>query len=62
MGDLKVRIGCGDKEDVVGAVGLGIRNDRGETLVYFCREQNFAIMNTFFKLPSIDPIQGSLRT
>ena len=28
-----------------------MRNDRGETLVQFCKEMKYTIMNTFFKLP-----------
>lgn len=50
MGVFNTKIGCGAEEDVVGAVDLGTRNDKGETLVHICKEHNLSIMNTFLKL------------
>lgn len=52
MGDLNAKIGCGEVQGIVGQYGLGIRNDRGDRLIQFCQENNFIILNTYFKLPS----------
>lgn len=51
LGDFNAKVGHGRDEDVVGEFGLGIRNERGERLIQFCKDIGFAIMNTYFKLP-----------
>lgn len=52
MGDFNAKIGRGRVEGIVGEHGLGERNKRGDRLVQFCREEDFVIMNTWFKLPA----------
>jgi len=51
MGDFNAKIGTEKVENVCGSFGLGERNSRGDRLVQFCQEENFKIMNTYFKLP-----------
>lgn len=51
MGDFNAKIGRGSVEGIVGEHGLGERNERGDRLVQFCREEDFIIMNTWFRLP-----------
>lgn len=51
MGDLNAKVGQGREDKVVGDFGLGIRNERGDRFVEFCRDNNLCIMNTFYKLP-----------
>uniref|UniRef100_A0A8D8SN59 Craniofacial development protein 2 n=1 Tax=Cacopsylla melanoneura TaxID=428564 RepID=A0A8D8SN59_9HEMI len=51
MGDWNAKIGEGKEDKIVGAFGLGDRNERGDRLLEFCKEANHCIMNTFFKLP-----------
>ena len=51
MGDMNAKIGCGRREDLVGPFGLGDANDRGDKLFQFCRQNNCAVMNTWFKMP-----------
>ena len=55
-GDFNARIGrisvpseC--ERGIIGRFGLGERNDRGVTLVDFCVEKSFAVMNTVFDQP-----------
>lgn len=51
LGDLNAKVGEGQDEDVIGPYGLGNRNDRGDKLVEFCKDNQMCIMNTYFKLP-----------
>lgn len=51
MGDLNAKVGQGREDRVVGDFGLGVRNERGDRFVEFCRDNNLCIMNTFYKLP-----------
>ena len=51
MGDFNAKIGKGRVEDIVGEYGLGERNERGDTLVQFCNEENLMVANTWFQLP-----------
>lgn len=51
MGDFNAKVGKGKIEGVMGDWGLGARNERGETLIQFCKEMEFIISNTYFKLP-----------
>ena len=49
MGDYNAKVGEERHEDIVGPHGLGERNDRGEDLIGFCKEQGMVIMNTWFE-------------
>lgn len=51
MGDWNAKIGKGERGNLVGAFGLGERNERGDRLYTFCLEHQFVITNTYFKLP-----------
>ena len=48
IGDLNAKVGKGVERQVVGPYGLGVRNDRGERWVEWCRENRFMIANTWF--------------
>lgn len=52
MGDFNAKVGQGKEDDIVGNFGLGQRNERGDRLVQFCREERMVISNTLFRLPS----------
>ena len=41
MGDFNAVVGEGRDKDEVGGFGLGKRNDRGQTLVDFCKCKKF---------------------
>jgi endonuclease/exonuclease/phosphatase family metal-dependent hydrolase len=51
IGDFNAKIGSPTAEDryTMGPWGYGQRNSRGETLIEFCLENQFSIMNTYFK-------------
>src|SRR6478609_4250601 len=49
MRDFNAVVGEGKEGRVVGKFGLGNRNDRGERLIEFCKNQNFVIINTLFE-------------
>ena len=51
MGDFNAKVGQGKEDDIVGNFGLGQRNERGDRLIQFCREERMIITNTLFKLP-----------
>jgi len=48
-GDFNAKVGAGNKSDVNGIYGIGRRNERGERLVEFCKENSLIISNTLFK-------------
>lgn len=52
MGDFNAKVGEGAEDKLVGLYGLGQRNQRGDRLVQFCREEKLVVSNTFYKLPS----------
>ena len=52
MGDFNAKVGGRRVGDTVGAYGLGVRNERGDTLIGFCQEKNLTIANTWYKLPA----------
>jgi len=52
MGDFNAKIGEGfeiGEEDIIGSFGLGVRNERGESLVSFATENELIVCNTWFK-------------
>ena len=49
LGDLNAKVGRGKEEKTVGPHGLGIRNERGERLVNFCKEHNLIVTNTYYQ-------------
>ncbi|XP_071807999.1 craniofacial development protein 2-like [Asterias amurensis] len=49
-GDFNAKVGNqSTNQCVMGNCGLGDQNERGETLIDFCQENNLAILNTLFK-------------
>lgn len=52
MGDFNAKIGRGRSSPTVGDFDLGVRNERGDRLVQFCRlfAVNLVVTNTFFRL------------
>ncbi|XP_050513133.1 uncharacterized protein LOC126888800 [Diabrotica virgifera virgifera] len=50
MGDFNAKVGKNRIEDIVGQHGLGEKNERGDRLIQFCREEDFTIANTWFRL------------
>ena len=49
MGDWNAVVGKGREGNVVGEYGMGVRNERGEKLIEFCKLRNMMITNTWFK-------------
>ncbi|XP_045457854.1 uncharacterized protein LOC123668105 [Melitaea cinxia] len=51
MGDLNAKIGIPKNEEhlIMKAHGYGIRNERGQRLIEYARENKLSILNTFFK-------------
>lgn len=51
LGDFNSQIGLQktDEQETVGKFNYGKRNPRGAKLVLFCQENNFKLVNTFFK-------------
>ena len=49
MGDFNAKVGEGQEGNTVGPHGLGERNDRGDALISWCKSNETAIMNTWFK-------------
>ena len=50
MGDLNAKVGSEEVPGVTGAFGLGNRNERGEALIQFCKENEFVVKNTYYKM------------
>lgn len=48
MGDFNAVVGEGEDGKEVGKFGLGVRNERGDKLVEFCRRNRFVVTNTWF--------------
>eukprot|EP00794_Sanderia_malayensis_P013680 gene13680-15110_t len=49
MGDLNATVGERGEEGVAGKYGLGLRNDRGQMLLDFCKRNKLCITNTWYK-------------
>lgn len=49
VGDWNAKVGNEEEKGIVGRYGLGKRNDAGERLIEFCRENSLSIMNTQFQ-------------
>ena len=49
MGNFNAKIGDSRQGLSVGPYGLGIRNERGESLIEWCEGEQLVIMNTWFK-------------
>jgi exonuclease III len=49
MGDMNAVVGEGKEDKIIGKFGYGVRNERGDMLVNFCRENKLIITNTLFK-------------
>ena len=49
MEDLNAEIGSGKDGEIVGAFGLGTRNERGDRLMELCKKFNLSISNTHFQ-------------
>ena len=51
MGDWNAKIGKGEEPGTVGRHRLGNRNEAGERLLEFCKENALFLANTYFELP-----------
>ena len=49
MGDWNAVVGEGRDEKEVGEFGLGVRNERGQMMVEFCKRMKMVITNTWFE-------------
>lgn len=51
MGDFNAKVGKEGADGVTGDCGLGEKNERGDLLIQFCKEEKLVIKNTYYKLP-----------
>ena len=51
MGDMNAKVGSISHSNNVGNFGLGGKNDRGERLIQFCKQNQLMITNTWFWQP-----------
>ena len=49
IGDWNAKVGSQETPGVTGKFGLGIRNEAGQKLIKFCRENTLFIANTLFQ-------------
>ena len=49
IGDWNVKVGSQETPGVTGKFGLGIRNEAGQRLIEFCKENALVIANTLFQ-------------
>ena len=49
IGDWNAKVGSHETPGVTGKFGLGIRNEAGQRLIEFCRENALVIANTLFQ-------------
>lgn len=52
LGNFNAKVGRGGVNKVTGKFELEIRNYKKEGIIQFCQGRDFAIMNTYFQLPS----------
>jgi exonuclease III len=63
LGDFNAIIGPTQSGDACcGKYGTGVRNERGEAFIDFCKAEDLFIMNSFFKSAFKGNGRGSLRT
>ena len=48
IGDWNAKVGKQNTTGVTGSFGLGIRNERGDTMVDVCSRNSLVVMNTMF--------------
>ena len=51
MGDMNAKVGSISHSNIVGDLGLGEKNDRGERPIWFCKQNQLMITNTWFHQP-----------
>ena len=49
IGDWNAKVGSQETPGIIGKFGLGVRNEAGQRLIEFCRENALVITNTLFK-------------
>ena len=49
MGDFNGKVGDNREEDTIGPFGVGLRNEKGERVVNFCKRHNLFATNTWFQ-------------
>src|SRR5271163_4704401 len=49
MGDWNAVVGEGREGKEIGGYGLGVRNERGQMLVDFCKRMDLVVTNTWFQ-------------
>lgn len=49
MGDFNAKVGAKKDGQIIGPYGLGSRNENGERLVDFCKQQKLIVTNTWFE-------------
>ena len=49
IGDCNAKVGSQETPGVTGKCGLGVRNEAGQRLIEFCRENTVVIANTLFQ-------------
>ena len=48
IGDWNAKVGSQETPGVTGKLGLGVRNEAGQSLIEFCQENTLVIANTLF--------------
>ena len=49
IGDWNAKVGSQETPGIIGKFGLGVRNEAGQRLIEFCRENALVIANTLFQ-------------
>ena len=49
IGDWNAKVGSQETYGVIGKFGLGMRNEAGQRLIEFCKENTLVIANTLFQ-------------
>ena len=49
IGDWNAKVGSQETYGVIGKFGLGMRNEAGQRLIEFCKENRLVIANTLFQ-------------